>query len=57
MDSPSGAHWRRKKRWWRNTTSPRTRLANDGLGVCRPVESNDTLEGRARNRRVELIRQ
>jgi outer membrane protein OmpA-like peptidoglycan-associated protein len=33
------------------------RLANDGLGTSRPVESNDTLEGRARNRRVELVRQ
>jgi outer membrane protein OmpA-like peptidoglycan-associated protein len=28
------------------------RLANDGFGASRPVESNDTLEGRARNRRV-----
>jgi outer membrane protein OmpA-like peptidoglycan-associated protein len=33
------------------------RLANDGFGASRPVESNDTLEGRARNRRVELVRQ
>jgi OmpA family len=29
------------------------RLANDGFGASRRVESNDTLEGRARNRRVE----
>jgi flagellar motor protein MotB len=27
-----------------------------GWGLHRPVESNDTLAGRARNRRVELIR-
>ena len=33
------------------------RLTNDGFGASRPVESNDTLEGRARNRRVELVRQ
>jgi outer membrane protein OmpA-like peptidoglycan-associated protein len=33
------------------------RLANEGFGASRPVESNDTLEGRARNRRVELVRQ
>ena len=33
------------------------RLANDGYGASRPVETNDTLEGRARNRRVELTQQ
>jgi outer membrane protein OmpA-like peptidoglycan-associated protein len=33
------------------------RLSNDGFGASRPVESNDTLEGRARNRRVELTRE
>jgi OOP family OmpA-OmpF porin len=33
------------------------RLTNDGFGASRPVESNETLEGRARNRRVELVRQ
>jgi outer membrane protein OmpA-like peptidoglycan-associated protein len=33
------------------------RLTNAGFGASRPVESNDTLEGRARNRRVELVRQ
>jgi outer membrane protein OmpA-like peptidoglycan-associated protein len=32
------------------------RLNTDGFGASRPVESNDTLEGRARNRRVELSR-
>jgi outer membrane protein OmpA-like peptidoglycan-associated protein len=33
------------------------RLSTDGFGASRPVESNDTLEGRARNRRVELTRE
>jgi len=31
------------------------RLATQGYGEKRPVESNDTLAGRARNRRVELV--
>jgi OOP family OmpA-OmpF porin len=33
------------------------RLSTAGFGATRPVESNDTMEGRARNRRVELVRQ
>jgi outer membrane protein OmpA-like peptidoglycan-associated protein len=33
------------------------RLSTDGFGASRPVEPNDTLEGRARNRRVELTRE
>ena len=33
------------------------RLSTDGFGSSRPVENNDTLEGRARNRRVELTRE
>jgi outer membrane protein OmpA-like peptidoglycan-associated protein len=33
------------------------RLTTDGYGETRPVDSNDTLAGRARNRRVELVRQ
>jgi OOP family OmpA-OmpF porin len=33
------------------------RLTTDGFGASRPKETNATLEGRARNRRVELIRQ
>lgn len=32
------------------------RLTTDGLGETRPRASNDTLAGRARNRRVELVR-
>ena len=33
------------------------RLATDGFGASRPKESNATPDGRARNRRVELVRQ
>jgi outer membrane protein OmpA-like peptidoglycan-associated protein len=33
---------------------PPGRLVTKGFGFARPLESNDTLEGRARNRRVEL---
>jgi outer membrane protein OmpA-like peptidoglycan-associated protein len=33
------------------------RLMTSGNGASRPIETNDTLEGRARNRRVELERQ
>jgi outer membrane protein OmpA-like peptidoglycan-associated protein len=32
------------------------RLSTGGFGESRPIETNDTLEGRARNRRVELRR-
>jgi outer membrane protein OmpA-like peptidoglycan-associated protein len=35
---------------------PAGRLATKGFGLSRPVESNGTIEGRARNRRVELTR-
>lgn len=33
------------------------RLTTAGFGKSRPKDTNDTLEGRARNRRVELVRQ
>jgi outer membrane protein OmpA-like peptidoglycan-associated protein len=33
------------------------RLLTGGFGASHPVAPNDTLEGRARNRRVELVRQ
>jgi outer membrane protein OmpA-like peptidoglycan-associated protein len=33
------------------------RLDPAGFGATRPKESNDTLQGRARNRRVELARE
>jgi hypothetical protein len=34
----------------------RTRLTSAGFGEQRPRETNDTIAGRARNRRVELVR-
>lgn len=34
-----------------------TRLATEGYGESRPKDTNDTLVGRAHNRRVELVRQ
>jgi outer membrane protein OmpA-like peptidoglycan-associated protein len=34
-----------------------SKLATVGFGAARPKEPNDTAEGRARNRRVELVRQ
>jgi len=33
-----------------------SRLMTNGFGKSRPVDTNDTEEGRARNRRVELVR-
>jgi len=33
-----------------------SRLTSAGFGKSQPKDSNDTLEGRARNRRVELVR-
>ncbi len=35
---------------------PSDRFTSQGYGASRPVDTNDTLEGRARNRRVELVR-
>ncbi len=32
------------------------RMTTRGFGLERPVESNETVEGRARNRRVKLVR-
>ena len=32
------------------------RLKTEGVGLARPLAPNGTLEGRARNRRVELLR-
>jgi outer membrane protein OmpA-like peptidoglycan-associated protein len=31
------------------------RLSSDGMGATQPVDTNDTDEGRAKNRRVELV--
>ena len=33
-----------------------SRLKSAGFGKSQPKDTNDTLEGRARNRRVELMR-
>ncbi len=33
------------------------RLSTNGFGASSPIDTNDTLEGRARNRRVELTRE
>ena len=33
------------------------RLSTNGYGVSSPIDTNETLEGRARNRRVELTRE
>jgi OOP family OmpA-OmpF porin len=33
-----------------------SRLRSEGFGAKRPREPNTTIEGRARNRRVELVR-
>ena len=32
------------------------RLTTGGAGASQPIDTNDTLEGRARNRRVELVK-
>ena len=32
------------------------RLQTSGFGLSRPKDRNDTIEGRARNRRVELVK-
>ncbi len=33
------------------------RLTTDGMGAAKPVDSNDTPQGRAQNRRVEFVKQ
>lgn len=33
------------------------RSSSTGFGASRPVDTNNTFEGRARNRRVELVRE
>jgi OOP family OmpA-OmpF porin len=34
-----------------------SRLTTAGLGATKPVDSNDTMQGRAQNRRVEFVKQ
>ena len=36
---------------------PASNLTTAGYGASRPADTNETMEGRARNRRVELARQ
>jgi len=43
--------------WLAGKGVERARLAPAGLGDTRPVADNSTEEGRARNRRVELVKQ
>ena len=43
--------------WLAGKGVERTRLAPAGLGDTRPIADNSTDEGRARNRRVELVKQ
>jgi len=33
------------------------RLTTAGLGATKPIESNDTPQGRTQNRRVEFVKQ
>ena len=42
------------RRYFVNQGVPSTRLGTQGYGESNPVASNDTEDGRARNRRVEL---
>jgi SH3 domain-containing YSC84-like protein 1 len=42
--------------WLADHGIDRSRLSSKGYGDSRPVESNSTPEGRAKNRRVELVR-
>ena len=45
-----------KRALTREHAIPAARLSPAGFGPDRPLESNATPEGRARNRRVELVR-
>ena len=42
--------------WLSNHEVDRARLAAAGLGDTKPVQDNATEEGRAKNRRVELVK-
>ncbi len=33
------------------------RLTTNGLGATKPIDTNDTPQGRAQNRRVEFVKQ
>jgi outer membrane protein OmpA-like peptidoglycan-associated protein len=53
--SPSRNRAQELMRWLITHGIPAARLVAQGLGESRPVASNRTPEGRARNRRVELV--
>jgi outer membrane protein OmpA-like peptidoglycan-associated protein len=44
------------KTWLVNQGVSAGRLVTKGWGDTRPIDANDTLEGRANNRRVEFIK-
>ena len=52
----SAIHARRTQALQKDYGIDATRLASSGLGESNPRDTNDTLEGRAHNRRVELVR-
>ena len=54
--SQDGARLPSRTRWYQTYSIDAQRLTTGGFGESRPKDTNDTLEGRARNRRVELVR-
>jgi len=48
--------WRGPRRGRVSKSPGTTRLETQGLGDARPVADNKTEEGRAKNRRVELVK-
>jgi outer membrane protein OmpA-like peptidoglycan-associated protein len=44
------------KAWLVNQGIDAGRLTSKGLGQSKPIDSNDTAEGRANNRRVEFVK-
>ena len=61
MREIAGPPWLRRAAAVKNALAKKfgidpARLTPEGFGESRPRGSNDTLYGRARNRRVELVR-
>ena len=42
--------------WLSGTGIDSARLKTKGFGVSKPIDKNDTSEGRANNRRVEFVK-